>query len=86
MLLKMPGVDSKNVHRLMNQVENICELVELSEERLNEILENKHDARQLYQFLHAEHLEPVASTSAKSKTGSSSRFLDFRSNKRKRLN
>ena len=52
MLLKMPGVNSKNVFAIMNHVESLAELVTFSLEQLTQILGSAPHAQQLHQFLH----------------------------------
>ena len=34
---KLPGINSKNIYGILNQVENLLDLLELSEEKLSEI-------------------------------------------------
>lgn len=55
MLLRMPGVNSRNYRDIMNKVENLTELSTLSEEKLNTIMMNSQHAKQLWNFLHKEH-------------------------------
>jgi len=50
MLLKIPGINSKNIKSLMTNVENLSELCNLSEERINEIIENSKNAKLIYEF------------------------------------
>ena len=52
MLLKMPGVNSKNVFAIMNRVESLADLVTLSLEHLTDILGSVPHAQQLHHFLH----------------------------------
>ncbi|XP_062382559.1 DNA repair endonuclease XPF [Sardina pilchardus] len=52
MLLRMPGVSTKNCRALIKHVNSLAELVTLSQERLAEILDSANNARQLYEFLH----------------------------------
>ncbi|XP_076154557.1 DNA repair endonuclease XPF [Alosa pseudoharengus] len=52
MLLRMPGVSTKNCRALIKHVNSLAELVTLSQERLAEILASANNARQLYEFLH----------------------------------
>ncbi|KAK2179590.1 hypothetical protein NP493_480g01020 [Ridgeia piscesae] len=52
MLLKMPGVNSKNVFAIMNHVKSLAELVTFSLEQLTQILGSAPHAQQLHQFLH----------------------------------
>ena len=53
MLLKIPGINTKNVKRIMSNVENLHDLCQMSEERLSEVLENSKAAKQVYEFLNA---------------------------------
>ncbi|XP_038214945.1 DNA repair endonuclease XPF-like isoform X1 [Zerene cesonia] len=49
---KLPGVTSKNITRLMNRGVSLDHLINLSENQLAEILENKREAETLYSILH----------------------------------
>ena len=51
---KLPGINSKNIYGILNQVENLLDLLELSEEKLSEILGSKQNAADLYGALHGE--------------------------------
>lgn len=51
-LLRMPGVNFKNVRGLIKHAASLAELLILSQERLSEILGNASKARQLHEFLH----------------------------------
>uniref|UniRef100_A0A803YNV6 DNA repair endonuclease XPF n=1 Tax=Meleagris gallopavo TaxID=9103 RepID=A0A803YNV6_MELGA len=59
-LLKMPGVNAKNCHALMNHVKSIAELVTLSKDKLCEILGNAANATQLFDFIHMTYKEAVS--------------------------
>lgn len=52
-LLKMPGVNVKNVRAIIKHASNLAELLTLSQDRLSEILSSANNARQLYEFLHS---------------------------------
>lgn len=52
MLLRMPGVSTKNCRALIKHVNSLAELVTLTQDRLAEILGSANNARQLYEFLH----------------------------------
>jgi len=49
---KLPGVTSKNIFAIMNKVKNLIDLVELSEESLQEILGSSQSGSELYRALH----------------------------------
>ncbi|XP_041359609.1 DNA repair endonuclease XPF-like isoform X2 [Gigantopelta aegis] len=51
-LLRMPGVNSKNYRHLMNKVQDLSELTQLSLERLTEIMGSSGHAKLLFDFLH----------------------------------
>jgi len=53
MLLKMPGVTSKNVYSVMNRVENLTQLVKLSLAELTEVLDSSTNAKLLHDFIHS---------------------------------
>ncbi|NP_001305340.2 DNA repair endonuclease XPF [Gallus gallus] len=59
-LLKMPGVNAKNCHALMNHVKSIAELVTLSKDKLCEILGNAANATQLFDFIHMTYKEALS--------------------------
>lgn len=48
---KLPGINSKNIRRVMNNVEGFSQLVIMSQEELNELLENSGNAKQLWEAL-----------------------------------
>lgn len=52
-LLKLPGVNSRNVYALMNSAPTLADLIHLSEEELQEILLNTRSAELLYKTLHS---------------------------------
>ncbi|KAL4235664.1 DNA repair endonuclease XPF [Mactra antiquata] len=75
MLLRMPGVNSRNYRSIMNKVENLVELSALSEEELNTIMMNSQHAKQLWNFLHREHDATKSSTdNENSKSGVGKRW------------
>ncbi len=53
MLLKIPGVNSKNVHRVMTKVENLAAFCQMSEDEMAEVLENSKAAKEAYEFVNA---------------------------------
>uniref|UniRef100_A0A4W3HSV6 DNA repair endonuclease XPF n=1 Tax=Callorhinchus milii TaxID=7868 RepID=A0A4W3HSV6_CALMI len=59
-LMKMPGVNSKNCHALMNRVENLTELVSLTKDSLADILGNANNAKLLWEFIHSSCKDNVA--------------------------
>lgn len=50
-LLKIPGIDSKNVNRVITKVKDLCALCAMSEEELSDVLENSKAAKVVYEFL-----------------------------------
>lgn len=50
-MLKIPGVNSKNVNSLMNKVANLFDLFALSEDEINKIIENSKNAKLIYEFV-----------------------------------
>ncbi|KAJ8040533.1 DNA repair endonuclease XPF [Holothuria leucospilota] len=76
MLLKLPGVSSKNCWKILRSVKNLAELSKLSQEELKEMLGNENNAAQLWEFFHkdqsASTKQPAKPTSRFSK--SSKRF------------
>ncbi|XP_077406225.1 DNA repair endonuclease XPF [Vanacampus margaritifer] len=51
-LLKMPGVNTKNVRALVRNADSLADLAKLSQDKLAQILENANNAKLLYEFLH----------------------------------
>ena len=50
-LLKIPGINSKNIKAIMEKVTNLCDLCQKTESELNEIVENSKNAKLIYEFL-----------------------------------
>ncbi len=50
-LLKIPGINSKNIKALMDKVTDLCDLCQKTESELNEIVENSKNAKLIYEFL-----------------------------------
>ena len=72
MLLKMPGIDLKNIHRIVGKVTDFKELLAKTETELAALLESEQNARRLYDFLHAEHAkteDAVTGGAGNTKTG-----------------
>ena len=53
-LAKLPGINSKNIYGILNHADNLLDLLELSQEKLSEILGSKQNAADLYGALHGE--------------------------------
>ena len=66
MLLKMPGINSKNAYMIMNKVESLAELVTLSQDQLIKLLESERNGQALYKFLHSDHKTAQATVTSKS--------------------
>lgn len=67
-LLKLPGINFKNYRFVMRNVANIQELFKLSQENLTNVLGNANNAKQLWEFIHADSkTEAKAQTSFKNK-------------------
>nr|CAG4638335.1 EOG090X03DI [Cyclestheria hislopi] len=52
-VLKLPGINSKNVRRVLNKVDNLGQLISMTKEELNELLENSINANVLWEALHS---------------------------------
>lgn len=50
-LLKIPGVNSKNVNALMGKVATLYDLFQMSEDEINAIIENSKNAKAIYEFV-----------------------------------
>ena len=84
MLLKMPGVNTRNVYAIMNKVTSIAELCTLSEDRLRDILDSEHNAKLLHSFLHQQHSHAAAAhLETKGNTATNKRKPKFFKKKRK---
>ncbi|KAL3314002.1 DNA repair endonuclease XPF [Cichlidogyrus casuarinus] len=70
MLLRMPGITWKNYKCIVENVQSLKQLTELSERRIEELLGNQKAAHDLYKFLHEEHL-PDTEASGPSSSSSS---------------
>lgn len=81
MLLKMPGINSKNAHLVMNKVNCVADLAQLTEAQLSDILGNAANARQLFAFLHKRYTADTISA-AQAKTSAPSGWA--RGGKRRR--
>lgn len=64
-LLRMPGVTFKNFKLIMNNVENLRALADLSENQLTEIMGNAKQASVLYNFIHRQKSDIVHDIKAK---------------------
>ncbi|KAJ6645403.1 DNA repair endonuclease XPF [Pseudolycoriella hygida] len=67
-LMKLPGINSRNVHTLMKRVTNMKALLKLSEAEIADILNSENNAKMLYDILHTSH-KPVSSDTANDKKG-----------------
>ena len=63
----MPGVNSQNVHAVMNSVESIADLASRSQAELAEILGSDSNAKSLYRFLHKQYDASVTSSTVTSR-------------------
>lgn len=57
LLMKLPGVTHRNCYALMNRVDSVAALCNLSEIELTKIMENSADAKNLHRFLHLDYAE-----------------------------
>ncbi|KAH9489914.1 DNA repair endonuclease XPF [Bulinus truncatus] len=60
-VLRMPGINSKNYHCILNKFTNLYEVSQASLEHLTQVLGSSAHAQQLYDFLHKEHKLPSES-------------------------
>ncbi|XP_052776482.1 DNA repair endonuclease XPF-like isoform X1 [Mya arenaria] len=79
MLIRMPGVNSKNYKSIMNSMTDIAELSTLTEEELTRIMGNAQNAKQLWNFLHKDFSGIQSSDKGKVETKAGKKW-----NKRKR--
>ncbi|XP_046635751.1 DNA repair endonuclease XPF-like [Daphnia pulicaria] len=52
-MMKLPGINTKNIRRVLNKVEDLGQLISLSLEELHELLENGVNAKELWDALHS---------------------------------
>eukprot|EP00092_Neocalanus_flemingeri_P022527 GFUD01024429.1.p1 GENE.GFUD01024429.1~~GFUD01024429.1.p1 ORF type:complete len:846 (-),score=291.30 GFUD01024429.1:125-2662(-) len=57
---KLPGINSKNIYAILNKAENLLDLMDLSEETLEDILGSKQNAADLFNALHGTITVPEA--------------------------
>lgn len=57
-LIKLPGINSKNIGKVMRKCKNLKELLKKTEEELVELLGNKMQAKMMWEILHVAH-KPV---------------------------
>ena len=85
MLLRMPGVNSKNYRNIMAKVSDLAELSSLSEQELTKIMGSSQNAKHLHNFLHTEHKPSDSAVSNKPGTSNTGKTdPSKRWNKRKR--
>jgi DNA excision repair protein ERCC-4 len=63
-LIKLPGINSKNIGRVMNKVKNLKELIKMSEEQLVELVDNARNAKMLWEIFHVAHKPTEANEKA----------------------
>ena len=49
--MKIPGINAKNVTCILENVKNLYDLCNMSEEEINKILENSKNAKLIYEFM-----------------------------------
>lgn len=59
-IIKLPGINSKNIGKVMRKCKNIKELLKKSESELSELLSSQVQAKMLWEILHVAH-KPVSS-------------------------
>lgn len=62
LLLKFPGVSHKNCYLIMNRVDSIADLCNLSEAELTAVMGGSMEAKKLHSFLHLEYEEKMEET------------------------
>ena len=82
MLLKMPGVNSKNAATIMNQVSSIAQLVTLSLDQLTEVLSSSANAKLPYDFLHNQADQQSSGSASAGSTSNTSNAVDKQRRKR----
>lgn len=54
-LIKLPGINSKNIGKVMRKCKNLKELLKKTENELEELLGNKMQAKMMWEILHVAH-------------------------------
>jgi DNA excision repair protein ERCC-4 len=54
-LIKLPGINSKNIVRVMNKVKNLKELIKMDEGQLTDLVDNAKNAKMLWEIFHVAH-------------------------------
>ncbi|XP_078702726.1 DNA repair endonuclease XPF-like [Branchiostoma floridae x Branchiostoma belcheri] len=67
MVLKLPGVNSKNYRSVLDKTESLADLVTLTQDQIAEHLGNAANAKLLYEFLHTTFTPTAEVTKAKTK-------------------
>ncbi|KAF5277730.1 hypothetical protein FQR65_LT03710 [Abscondita terminalis] len=52
---KLPGLGAKNIDRFLKKCKSLDSVIKMTENELNDVLENTKDARELFSILHGEH-------------------------------
>ena len=68
--MKMPGVNSRNVFKIMNHVKSIAEMMTLTVDQLTEVMDSSANAKLLYDFCHCKQSELTSTSTAGSTAGS----------------
>ncbi|XP_055308168.1 DNA repair endonuclease XPF-like [Sitodiplosis mosellana] len=61
-LLKLPGITTQNIAKVMMKVKNLKELIKMNLEQLTELLGSEGNAKMLWEFIHITH-KPVEAES-----------------------
>ncbi|KAK4880325.1 hypothetical protein RN001_008471 [Aquatica leii] len=71
---KLPGIGAKNIDRFLKKCGSLDNVIKMSEEELNAVLENSKDAHELYTILHEQHTAKNQSGTFKGKGKTREKF------------
>ena len=81
LLLTLPGITSKNVHKLLNSCRNFADVCKKSEAELSRVLQSSESGKLLHQFLHKRLTAADVGPQKKQKIGA---YQQYKLNKRKK--
>lgn len=64
-LLKLPGITTRNIVRIMTKVKNMKELIKFDVEQLRELFDSESNAKMLWEIIHVAHKPVEADASEK---------------------
>lgn len=81
LLLTLPGIDTKNVHRLLNNFNNFAEICTKTESELTRILHSEQNGKKVFKFLHHSHKNACFEQKRKQKVGAYQQYKNAKHKK-----